>query len=224
VPALLQDGVPYDASGNPLVGAGDETGIRLWHPMHSPATQVLAWRRRLTALGITQPFKQAHREIYVLTDAERATRTYSNRFARHIVDQHRFRALCQARGWNCPAYGGWDGGDRLPHRKLAERSLQVEFFVEPVETSINQGNFRFEHLSTDQVRFASLAGDPIPLDMIDVLFSELMRDVDLFVGVAGIGNDPTWPNRGDDPFGDYWGSHRLRRVDRGGPIETRRAG
>jgi hypothetical protein len=205
VPALLQDGVPHDASGNPLAGVGDDTRVRLWHPMQSAAGEVLAWRRRLAALGITQPFKQAHREIYVLTDAERATRTYSNRFAAQIVDQHRFRALCQARGWNSPAYGGWDGGDRVPHRKVADRDLQVEYWVEPVEESIDQASFRFQHLSTDQVRFASLSGDPILLENIEpVLFSELMRDVDLFVGVAGIGNDPTWPGRDDDSFGEYW--------------------
>jgi hypothetical protein len=37
-----------------------------------------------------------------------------------------------------------------------------------------------------------------------VLFSELMRDADLFVGVASIGNDPTWGDRGDGAYGDYW--------------------
>jgi hypothetical protein len=205
VPGLPQDGVPYDVSGSPLAIDGDQTGVRLWHSMRSSAPQVLAWRQRLAKLGITQPFKQAHREVYVLTDAERATRTYSNRFAGHIVDQHRFRALCQARGWNCPAYGGWDPGNSRPLKRLAERGLLVEFWVEPVESSMDRGSFRFQHLSTDQVRFATSAGEPIPLDQIDpVLFSELMRDVDLFVGVAGIGSDPAWPDRTDDPFDGYW--------------------
>ncbi len=37
-----------------------------------------------------------------------------------------------------------------------------------------------------------------------ILFSELMRDVDLFVSVAGLGNDPTWGDRGTDPYGEYW--------------------
>ena len=32
---------------------------------------VASWRRRLEELGITQPFKQAHREVYLLTEAER---------------------------------------------------------------------------------------------------------------------------------------------------------
>ena len=204
-PGLMQDSAPQDVSGVPLALDGDKTRVRLWHSMHSSAPEVLAWRQRLAKLGITQPVKQAHREIYVLTDAERATHTYSNRFAGHIVDQHRFRALCQARGWNCPAYGGWDGGDARPLKRIADRGLQVEFWVEPVESSIDQGSFRFQHLSTDQVRFATLAGEPIPLDQVDpVLFSELMRDADLFVGVAGIASDPAWPNRAGDPFGGYW--------------------
>ena len=44
---------------------------------------------------MTQPIKQAHREIYLLTDAERQTQSYSNRFAAHILRQHQFTALCQ---------------------------------------------------------------------------------------------------------------------------------
>ena len=55
------------------------------------------------------------------------------------------------------------------------------------------------------MRFATAAGEPIPFDQVDpVLFSELMRDVDLFIGVAGIGSDPAWPDRTDDPFDGYW--------------------
>jgi hypothetical protein len=31
-----------------------------------------------------------------------------------------------------------------------------------------------------------------------------MRDVDLFVGVASVGNDPAWPRSGGDAYTDYW--------------------
>jgi hypothetical protein len=194
-----------DAAGTPLSLSG-KTRVRLWHPMQSDAADVLAWRQRLVRLEITQPFKQAHREIYVLTDAERATNVYSNRFAGHVVEQKRFRALCQARGWACPAFGGWDPGNGRPLKRIADRELQVEFRVDPIETAMNQENFQFEYLSTDQVRFVTVGGEPIALAEVDpVLFSELMRDADLFVGVAGIGADPTWGDRGDDRFGEYWG-------------------
>ena len=58
-----------------------------------------AWRHWLEGHAVTQPFKQAHREVYLLTDAERQTHTYSNRFAAHILHQHQLAALCRARGW-----------------------------------------------------------------------------------------------------------------------------
>ena len=68
-------------------------------------------------------------------------------------------------------------------------------------------------MATDQVRFHRLpadphkdASDPVPLDQVPPLvFSEIMRDVDLFVGVASVGNDPTWNDGGPEGrFRDYW--------------------
>ena len=44
--------------------------------------------------------------------------------------------------------------------------------------------------------------------MPPLVFSEAMRDIDLFVGVASVGNDPTWSDGG--PRGrhrDYWRSY-----------------
>jgi hypothetical protein len=34
-----------------------------------------------------------------------------------------------------------------------------------------------------------------------------MRDVDLFVGVTSIGNDPNWIDQGERPYGDYWSAY-----------------
>ena len=49
-------------------------------------TRSRAWRTFLLDRRIRQPFKQAFREIYILTPAEVETGTYSNRFAAHILD------------------------------------------------------------------------------------------------------------------------------------------
>jgi hypothetical protein len=194
-----------DETGARLDLAGDNVRVRLWHPMQSETAHVLAWRQRLQHLGITQPFKQAHREIYVLTDAERETVNHSNRFAGHIVQQHLFRALCQARGWSAPAFGAWDPGDSRPIKRLPAAGLQAEFWVDPIEGGLADERFQFVHLSTDQVRFADSAGAPVPLDRIPaVLFSEVMRDADLFVSVATIGNDPNWGTRDAGAHGEYW--------------------
>jgi Domain of unknown function (DUF4132) len=203
VAGLPQGDEVCDAAGARLDLTGPDVRVRLWHPMQSEANHVLAWRQRLASLEVTQPFKQAHREIYVLTDAERQTHDYSNRFAGHVVLQRQFRALCQARGWSCPAFGGWDPGDGRPRKRL--RSLQVEFWVDPIEDAVGDYDFTFLYLSTDQVRFANVDGEPIALERVPpVLFSELMRDADLFVGVASIGNDPTWGDRGAGAHGEYW--------------------
>ena len=70
-----------------------------------------AWRRFLEEREITQPFKQAHREVYLLTAAEERTATYSNRFAAHILRQHQMAALARGRGWRYALQGAWDSGD-----------------------------------------------------------------------------------------------------------------
>ena len=64
------------------------------------------------------------------------------------------------------------------------------------------------YLSTDQVRFYDLeSGDDVSQDSVPPLaFSEVMRDVDLFVGVSSVGNDASWFDQGDGRQGylEYW--------------------
>ena len=70
----------------------------------------------------------------------------------------------------------------------------------------------YTRLSTDQVRFLPLDENgqsglhhPLPLENVPPLvFSEVMRDVDLFVGVTSIGNDPAWQQHGAGALTDYW--------------------
>jgi hypothetical protein len=50
------------------------------------------------------------------------------------------------------------------------------------------------------------------------IFSEVMRDVDLFVDVASIGNDPSWIDGGADAehptrWHGYWTSHSVAELD-----------
>ena len=192
-----------DQDGQPLDWLGDDAAVALWHPIDEPAEQVLAWRRRLADLEITQPFKQAHREIYVLTDAERQTGIYSNRFAAHILKQHQFRALCQQRGWRYDLQGAWDSHN-VPERTLEDQGLSVQFWVDAVANDAHTAAYVYLYLSSDQVRFLGPDGNPVPLERVPPLvFSELMRDVDLFVGVCSIGNDPDWIEGGGGHV-DYW--------------------
>lgn len=200
-----------------------ETGtVRLWHPLDSDPEQVLAWRARIITLGLTQPIKQAHREIYVLTDAERRTGTYSNRFAAHILRQHQFRALCQARGWRFDFLGGWDSWN-VPSRALPHHRLTIEYHVEAVDNDQRSAAYVPLHLATDQVRFIGTDGRTVPLDTVSpILFSETLRDVDLFVAVTSVANDPGWTDGGPDGrFGGYWREWAFGDLSQN--AETRRA-
>jgi Domain of unknown function (DUF4132) len=179
--------------------------VRLWHPLDADPGQVLAWRARVLESGMTQPIKQAHREIYVLTDAERTTHTYSNRFAAHILRRHPLRALCQVRGWKYTLSQGFDGWDdwNVPTRALPKQRMKVEYNVEMVDQHLGHEAL---HVASDQVRFLDAHGGPVALDEVaPTVFSEVMRDVDLFVAVASVANDPAWTDGG--PAGrhrNYW--------------------
>lgn len=200
-----------------------ETGtVRLWHPLDSDPEQVLAWRAQIIALGLTQPIKQAHREIYVLTDAERRTGTYSNRFAAHILRQHQFRALCQARGWRFDFLGGWDSWN-VPSRALPHHRLTIEYHVDAVDNDQRSAAYVPLHLATDQVRFIGTDGRAVPLDTVSpILFSETLRDVDLFVAVTSVANDPGWTDGGPDGrFSGYWREWAFGDLSQN--AETRRA-
>lgn len=92
------DGRLVDAA-DAAVEAPANAEVGFWHPIGRPVEEVVAWRQWLGRHQVRQPFKQAHREVYLLTDAEVNTRVYSNRFAAHVIRQHQFHALCAARGW-----------------------------------------------------------------------------------------------------------------------------
>ena len=231
---LFTHGAATEAAGKP-VDLGETAEVRLWHPIHADLDTTLAWRDRLASLEITQPFKQAHREVYLLTDAERRTNTYSNRFAAHVVRQHQFNALCAARGWRNQLRLMVDDSYEPPRRDLPAHGLRAEFWVEGIgddygTDTTDSGSYL--RLATDQVRFYRTGAaknyqhagggrydthgpadeaENHPLHLADVpplVLSEILRDCDLFVGVSSVGNDPTWQDGGPEGrFRDYWQSY-----------------
>ncbi|MAT15914.1 MAG: hypothetical protein CMJ46_11675 [Planctomyces sp.] len=187
----------------------DDARITLWHPIEASEEEIIGWQNWLFAHELTQPFKQAHREIYVITDAERATEVYSNRFAAHIMAQSHFRALAKTRGWTAPYLGHWDGcDDTSAKREIPEWGLRVHFDHDGFQTDLTDPLGRgLLYLTSNHVRFFELEGNTVvPLhDVPPIVFTELMRDVDLFVGVCSMGNDPNWGDHGPGQQArDYW--------------------
>ncbi|MEQ8766270.1 MAG: DUF4132 domain-containing protein [Planctomycetota bacterium] len=202
-----------DREGNPL-GLEAEQPVRLWHPIEVAPEERLAWQEWLDAKAITQPFKQAHREIYELTPRERAA-TAHKQYARRLVEQHVFHALCQRRGWSHKRRLLVDEDYPPAFRNMPAFGIRAELWVYTAGDEIgvhtsDSGAFRC--LSVDQLRFCSNEaplpaahpyGDDyivpeesplIPLkDIPSLVLSEILRDVDLFVSVADVGRDAQWP-------------------------------
>ncbi len=202
---IMFDGDQLRTIDGTLVKLEDAETVKLWHPLDAVPDEVLAWRRKILAAQITQPIKQAHREVYVLTDAERNTDVYSNRFAAHILRQHQFRALCHARGWTFEFLGGWDNWN-VPTKQISTHGISVEYHVDAVENDERSEAYIPLHLSTDQVRFVDADGAQMRLETVPpIIFSELLRDVDLFVAVTSVANDPEWVDGGPEGrHGGYW--------------------
>jgi len=182
-----------------------QTTAKLWNPATSDIQTVIHWRCWLEDHGIRQPFKQAHREVYLITAAERETLTYSNRFAAHILRQHIFSALCEQRGWTFRLMGQWDSHN-TPTLELQQFGLRVEYDVDfPHDESEVSAHGIYLLIRTGAVRFLDADGMSRPLDSIPAtVFSEVMRDLDLFTGVASIGADPAWGLQPSAPFRQYW--------------------
>lgn len=195
-----------DARARPLPPLTGEATVQLWHPIGFPTEIVVAWRDFLQKYEITQPFKQAYREVYIVTDAELRTETYSNRFAAHILRQHQFAALCRQRGWHYTLMGQWDSHN-TPGIHLPEWNMMAQYYVDASWQEDANDVGIFMHIQTDQTRFYR---DGVLLSMYDVpamVFTEIMRDVDLFVGVTSIGNDPNWQDTGHNGMNAYWQSY-----------------
>jgi Domain of unknown function (DUF4132) len=205
-----------DRSAPPL---RDDDRVALWRPL-APAEPgaVGLWRAFLLRHRIVQPIKQAHREVYPLTPAEEATGAYSNRFAEHILRQHQAAALARLRGWSVRLRVSADApNDEPTHIKLPAHGMAAEFWTEQAggDDAEVTDNLAYLFIGTDRVRFRrlvdggdwrrdggrglALADEAMPLrDVLPVVFSEVMRDVDLMVGVASIGHDPTWLDGGGE--------------------------
>jgi hypothetical protein len=205
--AIWQNGRMVDSAGTPCAAfEAPEATVSLWHPIGFPADQVLRWRIWLEQSGVTQPFKQAHREVYLITGAEVESCTYSNRFAAHVIKQHQFSNLCRQRNWKYTMQGCWDQSDFAARLDFAAWGLRCEFELggSPDPEDQTESGI-FTTITTDSVRFTSGSEVTDLAAVPPLIFSEAMRDVDLFVGVTSIGADIEWRDRTEaQQYREYW--------------------
>jgi hypothetical protein len=139
------------------------------------------WQRQCFQNRWVQPFKQVFRELYTLTDAERAGFVVSRRYAGQLVHPSQATALLYRCGWTISPSGG-------ARRSFPVQQLEAHLsFTSPMRTPAE-----VEGLTLDQVSFHPVQqSQAIPLERVPPgVFSETMRDLDLVVSVAHAGGGP----------------------------------
>jgi hypothetical protein len=179
----VQAGTALRSHDGSLNSLDERVVIRIAHPYDLFASQEWSqWQRECYLGERIQPFKQVFRELYLLTEAEKADQTISRRYAGHQVNPRQALALLGGRGWvNYPG----EGVRRTFHDEgLSAWLTFLDGFYTPVEV---------EGLTLEGVQFTR-RGHWQPLPLVEIpprLFSQVMRDLDLVVSVAHQGGvDP----------------------------------
>lgn len=157
--------------------------LRLAHPHDLKTAGVWAdWMHRLYDEKLVQPFKQVFREYYPLTADERQERTISRRYAGFQVQPKRTLGLLKARGWTVDYE---EGLQKVFYKEnLIVRMYAMADWFSPAD---------IEAPTLETVEFFNReTGENVALEEIPpILFSEVMRDLDLVVSVAYVGGvDP----------------------------------
>ena len=131
---------------------------------------------------LVQPFKQVFREFYPITEDELQERTISRRYAGYQVQPQRTVALLKSRGWTVDYE---EGLQRVCYQEnLIVRMYALADWFSPAD---------IEAPTLETIEFYDRStGKNVELEKVPpILFSEVMRDIDLVVSVAHVGGvDP----------------------------------
>jgi len=182
ITGFYNNGSLTDATGTQHTLAEDDVLLiaHAWHLYQ--AVQWDLYQEYLFAARITQPFKQVFRELYVMTADEREHSNRSERYQGHQIQPKKTVALLRSRGWTVSME---DGLQKVYHKYgfIATMYAMADWYS-PSDA---------EAPTLEDICFQSIDNyNRIPLTEIpEVIFSEVMRDIDLVVSVAHVGGvDP----------------------------------
>lgn len=172
-----------DADNRPLRWLDDRTMVHLWHPAEADPEERVAWQRWLIEQGVTQPFKQAHRELY---DAAQVTLGQGV-----ALRQHQLAALCKQRGWRFSLLGPAFGQPTPATLPIPRWGLVAELPLRPCpQRRAVATSGAWLSLQAGAVVFRQVDGDGEPTGVCPPhrvpasVRSEVLRDVDLFISVC----------------------------------------
>lgn len=137
--------------------------VKLWHPVES--------KERWSLQG--QPFPQTDREVFE-----------SHSFSPAVLRQHKFAALARQRDWHYRLVGRFGTGRGEALLQLAGCRVRLE-----VERAQARGPFSSEGIAVE-IRVVGMDSDPPCSQLPPRIRSEAIRDLHLFLKVAG--SDPAF--------------------------------
>ena len=171
-----------DVEGN-SIEVEKSTNFKIAHPVHLHRQKVWsAYQKYAFDHELVQPFKQIFRELYLLTEDEKEKAIHSKRYEGHQIQVQKTVALLKTRGWRVD----YDEGlHKVFHKEgYVARLYAMADWFSPSDV---------EAPTLEHVSFESLKDyrDIKLVEVDEVIFSEVMRDVDLVVSVAHVGGvDP----------------------------------
>jgi len=172
----------YDLTGNKIESTEKDLFV-IAHVAHLQKHNMWAiYQKHAFKSELVQPFKQIFRELYVVTKDELESQNNSQRYQGHQIQPKKTIALLRSRGWTVD-YD--DGLQKVYHKKgyiVTLYAMADWYSPSDVESPTieyvsftNKKDYKRVHLK----------------DVDPVVFSEVMRDVDLVVSVAHVGGvDP----------------------------------
>jgi hypothetical protein len=179
---FFREGGLFDSEEN-TIELNENATLSIAHAVHLYHEKSWAnYQRYAFEQQLVQPFKQIFRELYLPTADEKEQATYSKRYAGHQVQTQKTVALLKTRGWKVD----YDEG---LHKRFHKQGFTAYIYAmadwfSPADV---------ESPTLEEVRFDSIKDyKAMKLTEVDeVIFSEVMRDVDLVVSVAHVGGvDP----------------------------------
>ncbi len=193
------------------IAEGDVEQVELWHPITSEPDVVVQWQSYILNNEISQPFKQAYREIYRLP-VDGSEQKQVDDFAGHMLFPNVLHAVATGRKWKQVRGGAWDGGSEIEATKTyKDYSIMAYFDIEPDEEAGSELNGMHYAVRSKQLSFLKqnndndyedfseedryYQGDAVSLSLVpQIIYSETMRDIDIFISSANVFHQKNWDN------------------------------
>ena len=159
--------------------------LLLAHPVDFNAAGLWAqWQSHLFAEKLVQPFKQVFRELYVPLPEEAELRE-SRRYSGYQIQVKQAAAALRSRGWTASYEGGLQ-------KVFLAQGICVSLFARADWFSPSDVEApAIEYVFFSRTRYVPDAPPLCMADLDPVLYSEVMRDIDMVVSIAFVGGvDP----------------------------------